>query len=133
MEYSKTEKLILVADDDSTLRKLVIMALATTGHHILEAADGLAALALFCAHRETIALVVTDITMPGLNGLQLVQAILAIASETSVLYMSGNSLDDPIALNHLRERRAEFLAKPFTPAVLQSAVNGLFRAEALSG
>ncbi|SRR6266571_3592148 len=62
---------ILVVDDSITMRQMVVFTLTSAGHEVVEAADGNKALA--AAKQRKFDLVITDVNMPGMNGIDLVQ------------------------------------------------------------
>ncbi len=64
---------VLVVDDSSTVRKLLASILAPSGHEVLEAADGVRALEILS--QEAVDLVVSDLNMPQMNGIELIQTI----------------------------------------------------------
>lgn len=66
---------VLVADDDPDVRTMVRMLLELDGHHVIEAKDGSTALDMIHTHRPSV--VVADVQMPGLTGLQLCQQVRA--------------------------------------------------------
>ncbi len=79
---------ILIADDDPAIREMVRTALQLDGHHVLEAPDGQTAWELIVARRP--ALVLTDIQMPGIDGLELTALIKANGyQETKVIVFTG--------------------------------------------
>ncbi len=79
---------ILIADDDPAIREMVRTALQLDGHHVLEAQDGQTAWELIVANRP--ALVLTDVQMPGIDGLELTALIKANGhKETKVIVFTG--------------------------------------------
>jgi PAS domain S-box-containing protein len=80
---------VLFADDEPMLRDLAEEALEADGHLVLLAPDGEAALALFAAHRHSIGVVVLDMTMPRLGGMEAYQRIRALDAEMPVILSSG--------------------------------------------
>ncbi|HKN15742.1 MAG TPA: PAS domain S-box protein [Candidatus Sulfotelmatobacter sp.] len=107
-----TETILLVEDEES-VRQLVRETLESRGYHVLEAANGNAALALAAAHAETIHLVITDVVMPGLSGHELVEQLLPARPGTKVLYLSGYA-EDAFASPLPADGKKTFLQKPFT-------------------
>ncbi|TMD46872.1 MAG: response regulator [Chloroflexi bacterium] len=84
---------VLVADDDQDVRDMVRTALQLDGHHVLEAPDGRTAWELIVARRP--ALVVADVEMPGLDGLELTALIKANGyHETKVIVFTGGMATD---------------------------------------
>ena len=102
---------VLFTDDTNTVRQLYCEALRRSGYRVLEAEDGASALSVARCYPGPIHLLITDITMPRMGGLELRRAIGACRPETSVLFISGYSEDALDARDH-------FLQKPFTPIKL---------------
>jgi two-component system cell cycle sensor histidine kinase/response regulator CckA len=118
---------VLIADDEEGVRKLVYAVLATNGYKVLEAKDGAEALAIYEANQSKISIVVTDVVMPNMTGLQLGERVNQLNPGAVVLYMSGYQ-DNPVgaasgAPEHERDR--VFLNKPFKPDVLLTKVREL--------
>jgi two-component system, cell cycle sensor histidine kinase and response regulator CckA len=88
--YGGTET-ILVAEDDALLSELARMALTELGYKILLARDGREAVALFAAHRAQIDLVMLDVVMPHMSGVQVYKHLRNLGSTVPVLFMTGYS------------------------------------------
>jgi two-component system cell cycle sensor histidine kinase/response regulator CckA len=114
------ETLLLVEDEDS-VRKLLAHMLQNRGYHVLEAANAAEALPLFEKHAAGIDLVLTDIVMPGMSGLDMIDRLREIRPDTRVVIMSGYSGDDLARIRPLPEGTS-FLPKPLHPEVLASRV-----------
>ncbi len=80
---------ILVAEDEPSLRALVISILQGSGYTVLEAGDGEEALAVSRVHEGAIDLLLTDVVMPGMGGKALAAEITRERPEIAVVYMSG--------------------------------------------
>jgi DNA-binding NtrC family response regulator len=80
-------KTILVVDDDTMIRSLLNEFLTGLGFNVIEAADGKEGLDIF--KRESIDLVISDIRMPGMSGMDLLKWIKSISPKTSVLMITG--------------------------------------------
>jgi len=106
-------ELILVVDDEASIREIATATLEKFNYRVLTASDGTDAIGVFAQHREEIAAVVTDMSMPFLDGPGMIRAIRRIDPSVKVLAMSG--LMNP---EHTPELEAlnisAFLAKPFT-------------------
>ncbi len=116
------EQVVLLAEDDPPVRVFVKTILQREGYQVLEAADGSSALALARKVNGAIDLLVTDIKMPGMDGLALAQALKELRPEIPVVYMSGYSEE---AASQALDRPAEgsiFIGKPFLPKALVDAV-----------
>ncbi len=107
---------ILLADDDNTLRTLFSAYLRKAGYMVVTARDGAEAVLLFRAGRGSIRLVVTDMDMPALPGIEVAKA--ATAAGCPVLLISGTSLPDEAA-----EAGWEFLPKPFSGDALVQRID----------
>jgi two-component system, cell cycle sensor histidine kinase and response regulator CckA len=115
-----TEHILLVEDDDA-VRELAREVLEMNGYTVVEAPNGVEALAMFEPLAETIDLVVTDLVMPQLGGRELAKKISARRSDLRVLYLSGYT--DSVAMQQgMLDPGSSFLQKPFTPAELARKV-----------
>src|SRR5687767_12048026 len=110
---------LLVVDDDPALRSLVCQVLREAGYNVLSAGDGPEALAACRRFWHPIALLLTDIEMPGMSGFNLADNVLKIRPTVKILFMSGNG---SARAGHSEQFGAAILAKPFDPAKLVSNV-----------
>jgi CheY-like chemotaxis protein len=110
--------LVLVVDDDELVCEYMARALRNDGHHVLVAHDVLAAWEVVESRAGALHLVVTDVNMPGLSGIELVARIKQRWPRLPVLYVTGRELP-PDAPDAPR------LRKPFTPAVLAAQARAL--------
>ena len=106
---------ILVVDDDDMVREATVWMLADAGHEVHEAVDGLAALD-FLVMRGPVDLVITDINMPRMGGVELVQQTKARWPSLPVLLVSGRA--QPAGTQ-------AFMTKPFGWQTLMRAVDGI--------
>ena len=112
---------VLLADDDPTVREVGRRLLAGLGFTVLTAADGQEALDLFRAYRNDIVCSLIDLTMPRLDGRQVLEAIRRVDARALVLLCSGyNEQDTSVDLTV--DRAAGFLQKPFTRAELRQKI-----------
>jgi two-component system cell cycle sensor histidine kinase/response regulator CckA len=80
---------VLVVDDEAAVRRFAVRTLVREGFSVLEAEDGAEALELIRARGAAIEVVVSDIVMPRLNGVELTQAVAAAQPDLPVILMSG--------------------------------------------
>jgi len=113
---------ILVVDDEPAICSLIRNALAPQGYTILLANNGRDALQLCTNHKGPIQLLVTDLLMPGMNGLELAVKVQALRPQTRILYLSDSSL---VAGGFANEPHLMFLPKPFTLVALVNTVRKL--------
>lgn len=100
----------LVADDETVLRLVAAEALRDAGFEMSEAADGASALAILKSD-SSIELLVSDIRMPGLNGIELAEPGLKLRPGLKVVLMTGYATE-PLPAS-LRELGLQILRKPF--------------------
>jgi PAS domain S-box-containing protein len=116
---------ILLVEDGSSLRKMLNLSLSHLGYQVLEASDGMEALAVWNAHRDEIQLVLTDMVMPGgMNGIELGAHLLKEDPKVKVIYASGYSAEVAGKDFPLKEG-VNFLNKPFQSAKLAQTVRAM--------
>jgi two-component system cell cycle sensor histidine kinase/response regulator CckA len=104
---------ILLVEDEEALRRAAAEFLGLRGYTVLEARDGLDALAVTKNHGSTIDLAVTDVVMPRMSGGELAKELLTLRPETRVLFLSGYA--GQTVLDHeVVNVENNFLQKPFT-------------------
>jgi two-component system cell cycle sensor histidine kinase/response regulator CckA len=104
---------ILVVEDEEALREVARRTLGAAGYEVLTAAGGDDALQLSAKRVGDIQLLLTDVVMPGMNGVRLAQKLLAQRPAVKVLYMSGYT-DDAMIHHGVLDAGTNFLSKPFT-------------------
>ena len=112
---------ILVVDDDAVVRSLCEIILKRQKFHPILAADGIEGLERFKEFRNDIALVLSDIKMPGMDGIAMVKQMLELKPRSKVILMSGFSPDYPSSAGDL-SKVCLFIQKPFAPGEIISAV-----------
>lgn len=110
---------ILLVDDEDGIRKVLGISLADSGYRVVTAADGAEALAVFRSARP--AIVLTDIKMPGMDGIELLRKIKEESPETEVVMLTGHG-DLELAIKSLRFEAADFLTKPISDEALEIAL-----------
>jgi CheY-like chemotaxis protein len=121
MPAARGNETILVVEDDPHVRAVEASVLRRAGYRVLEASEGQEAIAVAERHPGDIHLVVTDVVMPRMNGLELAGRLCALRPRTKVLYVSGygdDSLPEPLP-------PPLFLHKPITSQELTSKVREL--------
>ncbi len=108
---------ILVVDDNPSIRRLVRKILSENGYFVLEASDGVEALHVAERYRATIHMLLTDLEMPRMGGLQLAKTLQSVRPDMVTLYMSGVR---SLPLNMLIQ--GVFIQKPFKSSDLLTQV-----------
>jgi CheY-like chemotaxis protein len=122
-------ELVLVVDDEMPIREALVRTLKNNGYRTYTAEDGSDALALYYERREEIALVITDLSMGGMDGIQLVRALRKVNPEVRVVVSSGHfQKENQTILGALGVKH--FLDKPYTADKLLRAVQGAMVAAA---
>ncbi len=116
-------EVILLVDDEASVRALTRRVLERHGYTVIEAATGEQALARFDVDGGEVDLVLTDIVMPGLRGPELVAELERRRPGLPILFMSGFADDELLRRGALPER-ARLLKKPFTHDELLAEVRG---------
>lgn len=121
-------QLILVVEDEAAVRQLISTILTRAGYRVLVAEHGVAALAEWATHKDTIALVLTDIVMPeGMTGVDLAKAIRRDSASCPIVFTSGYAPEAARQEVELTDG-VNFLPKPLTAARLLSVVGQVLSA-----
>jgi len=138
---------ILVVDDSAMMRRLISRSLAAVESadiEIIEAADGMQALAMIDQYAETIDLILCDMNMPNVNGLSLLRSLRGTPELKRIPFVivTADESDESTA-QALREGAAGVIGKPFQPEVFASivrkrrlhgrrATSGMFKTDAIA-
>lgn len=112
---SKERTAILLADDENSVRSFISRLLKLKGYCVYPAGDGEEAAHLFRLHAETIGLLLTDLTMPHKDGVELARELTHLCPTLPVVFMSGNYLQ---WREELEELPFPCLLKPFNTDML---------------
>ena len=113
---------VLLVDDEAALRVYVANVLRRGGFQVVEAGDGLDALAVLTAMRGCVDVLVTDVRMPRMTGIELVAAVKLEFPGIPVVFISGEQLRDAL---HNPDDGGVFLQKPFGPQAFLDAVRAV--------
>lgn len=108
---------ILVVEDDENIRKFVVRTLQIYGYKTIAAEDGEEALDLYLALDEPVDLILSDVIMPKMNGVDLVRQLRQQEPSLKTLFISGYS-NDLLELEAIDELEIDILQKPFGPQKL---------------
>jgi signal transduction histidine kinase/DNA-binding response OmpR family regulator len=112
---------ILVVEDEDGVRALILAVLNKAGYKILQARNGGEALLICEQHPKKISLMISDITMPGMTGIELARRFQTIRPDMKVLYISGYA-EKAVIHQRVLDADLPFLEKPFPPQVLARKV-----------
>ncbi len=110
---SHNSPIILLAEDEEILRTLLCQHLRRVGYEVIDAPDGEAALALYQSHRDNIVLLITDIMMPRMTGIDLTRHARKLNPVLKVLFISGYISESRSDVEQFAENTFS-LCKPFT-------------------
>jgi PAS domain S-box-containing protein len=106
-------ELILVVDDESSIREIAKAALETHNYRVITASDGIEAFALYAEHKQEIRVILLDLMMPVLDTATILRTLQRLNPEVKIIAMSGLAPNEAIAAADPTAIQA-FLAKPFT-------------------
>ena len=111
------QELVLVVDDESSILLVVQHTLVEFGYRVLTAPDGASAVAAYAERQGEIALVITDMMMPGMDGNATIRAIKQINPQARIVAATGLMTDERL-LKATEAGAVAFLRKPYTAEVL---------------
>ncbi|MBK9990922.1 MAG: CHASE domain-containing protein [Verrucomicrobia bacterium] len=114
------EGTLLIIDDEAPVRGVAERMAQSLGFSVLSAPDGQHGLDLYKLYRQSISVVLVDLSMPGLTGEETMEKLRALSSEVRIVVMSG--YNEPVHLAVSVGRPPVFLSKPFTTSQFQAAV-----------
>jgi PAS domain S-box-containing protein len=122
--HERSVATVLVVEDDEGLLRLVSELLEHDGFAVRSASSADEALALFAADGDAIEVVVTDVVMPGMGGIELGRELRAARPDLKLLFMSGYS-EERLAEGGPDRAGTGFIQKPFAPATLDAKLREL--------
>jgi PAS domain S-box-containing protein len=115
---------ILIAEDNDAVRRMTAETLQSYGYRVIEASDGLDAIAKFKENRDIINLVVLDGIMPKMNGREAWQVINAINPKMKAVFVSGYA-EDIFTKDGMPDMDMPFISKPAPPSVLLAKIRDI--------
>jgi DNA-binding NtrC family response regulator len=114
---------VLLADDEPSVRVVVEKILRAAGYQVIASESGAQATDMAGKHHGGIDVLISDIIMPGVNGVELAKSVQKSRPDTKVLLISGYFPDGIEFLDGWK-----FLRKPFSPSVLTATLENLLQA-----
>ena len=103
-------KVVLIVDDDPGVRESLTRVLSKDGYQIIEAEDGEKALNI--CRQELVHIIITDLRMPGMDGVELLKAVKLLLPDVAVILMTAYGSVDK-AVEALKQGASDFILKPF--------------------
>lgn len=125
-----SKDIVLCVDDEPSVLRSCSIAIEVAGFRLLVAEDGVAGLKVFEDHRDEICLVLSDVVMPNMTGIEMAEAIRRIDPKAKILLMSGYS---DKALQLQAQSRFAFIHKPFIHTVLVDKIRSVLGSAGASG
>lgn len=119
---------ILLVEDEDFVRNVTREVLELEGYRVFEAIDAETGYDLYVEHHDIIDLLLTDVVMPGLNGRDFANKLIATDENLKVIFMSGYT-DNAIVREGFADVRLHYLQKPFTLDALTTIVSRVLRNE----
>jgi PAS domain S-box-containing protein len=113
---------VLLIEDEDPVRNIAKKMLTRLGYTVIEAKDGVEALEIFQQHQDEISFVLSDLTMPRMNGWETLAALRKLSPDTPVILSSGYDEAKVMAEEHTEQPNA-FLGKPYQLKVLRDTIN----------
>lgn len=118
----KGSETVLLAEDEPLVRSLIASTLYDRGYNVLQASNGNEALEVAQQHdKEAIHLLLTDVVMPQMGGVELADRFKTMRPDTRILFTSGYP-DEAIVCQNTADPNIGFIQKPFVPAVLSRKI-----------
>ena len=117
-------ELILIVDDEPAIREITKTSLENHNYQAITASDGIEAIALYVENQDKIALVLTDMVMPSMDGLTTIKTLQKINPQVKIIALSGLATTEKVNAAHNAGVKA-FLAKPYTTHQLLETIKAV--------
>ena len=115
----KKKSKLLIIDDDDAIRRVLTITLEDAGYQVCTAVDGDSGLKIFEQERPDI--IITDLRMPGLDGIGVLKAIKAMNPDKEVIVITAYA-DMDLAIKALQLKASDFVTKPISTTALEVAI-----------
>ena len=124
-------ELVIVVDDEHSMREITKLTLEDQNYRVLLASDGAEAISVYLQNRDEVSLVITDIMMPIMNGRAMIHALRRFNPELPVVAFSAADRTDPL-IGTLENDKVRLLKKPASPFQLLTATSEALAASKFS-
>jgi len=125
-EVAHGTETVLLVEDNQSVRALARTLLSRLGYTVCEASNGREAIELAQGRRGRIDLLLTDVVMPGMNGREMAERLVALHPEMKVLFTSGYT-ENVIVHHGVLEENLNFIGKPYTMQALSEKIRAVLR------
>ena len=124
-------KKVLIAEDESAIREIIAITLKRAGYEVTEACDGEEALVLYSEHEKDFDVVLLDIMMPNLDGLEVCKRLRKISSTVGIIMLTAKT-QEMDKVSGLLMGADDYITKPFSPSELMARVDSVYRRVAMN-
>ena len=128
LEIATGQETVLLVEDEEAVRSVTRRILVAAGYEVITAGSGGEALQVWADHQDRVSLLLTDVVMPGMNGRELADRLVALRASLKVLYMSGYT-DDAIVHRGVLDPGTQFIGKPFSSDALLARVRSALHSD----
>ena len=125
-------KYVLIAEDESSIRDFVVINLRRSGYKVIEASNGEEAIKKFNENFNDIDVVILDIMMPGIDGLEVCKYIRSKSNRVGIVMLTAKT-QEMDKITGLMIGADDYITKPFSPSELVARVDAIYRRVSLSG
>jgi PAS domain S-box-containing protein len=119
-------ELILIVDDETSVRDITSHTLETYNYRVLTASDGIEAIAKYAEHKQSVNAILLDLMMPSLDTITTVRTLYKLNPQVKIIAMSGLAANEQLIQNLQANGVRSFLAKPFTAETLLNTLAEVF-------
>lgn len=124
-------KYVLIAEDESSIRDFVVINLRRSGYEVIEAINGEDAIKKFDEHINEIDIVILDITMPVIDGLEVCKYIRTKSSRIGIVMLTART-QEMDKVTGLMVGADDYVTKPFSPSELMARIDAIYRRVSLT-
>ena len=125
-----SNELVIVVDDEMSVREITRQTLEAYGYRVLLAADGAEAVTLYAAHQKDVAVILTDMMMPIMDGSSTIQVLMKMNPKIRIIATSGITSNDSLA-SSAGNGETRFLPKPYTAQTLLRTLEEILSKDAV--